>query len=85
MNIPPRVLEANARLQDSLSERELEVLLNIVAGFTNREIAERLFVGVNTVKKHITHIYSKLDVSNRTQALLRSPRIEVDLTSASTP
>jgi len=70
--IPVYVLEANARLIDPLSDRELEVLLKIGEGHTNREIADELFVGVSTVKKHITHIYSKLQVESRTQALLRA-------------
>lgn len=70
--IPEQVLEANAQLFEPLSERELEVLFKIGEGHTNREIAEELFVGISTVKKHITHIYGKLEVENRTQALLKA-------------
>ena len=57
---------------DPLSDRELEVLLKIGEGHTNREIADELFVGVSTVKKHITHIYSKLQVADRLQAIIRA-------------
>ena len=55
-------------LIDPLSERELEVLHLIVTGASNYEIAERLVVAVSTVKRHVSNIFSKLAVTNRTQA-----------------
>ncbi len=55
--------------QFDLSKREIEVLQLISDGFNNDEIAEQLFVSKNTVKTHIQHIYSKLDVKNRVQAM----------------
>ncbi len=73
--IPEHVFLANEALYEPLSERELEVLLEIGQGHTNREIAELLYVEVSTIKKHITHIYSKLEVDNRTQALLRAQEV----------
>ncbi len=54
---------------EPLSEREKEMLVLLVNGRTNREIAERLFVSENTVKFHLKNIYAKLGVSNRIQAL----------------
>ena len=51
-----------------VSLRELGVLKLIAAGLTNREIAEALVVSPETVKKHTGAIYSKLGVSNRTEA-----------------
>lgn len=48
-----------------LSEREKEVAWLICRGFTNRQIAEELFVAETTVKKHVTHIYEKCRVSGR--------------------
>jgi LuxR family maltose regulon positive regulatory protein len=60
--------EANAGLIEPLSERELEVLHLIAEGLTNREIATRLYLSLNTVKVHTRNIYGKLGVSNRTQA-----------------
>ncbi|GAB5490510.1 MAG: hypothetical protein Phog2KO_07250 [Phototrophicaceae bacterium] len=75
--IPEHVISANATLFEPLSERELEVLIKIGQGYTNREIAELLYVGVSTIKKHITHIYSKLTVDNRTQALLRAQELKL--------
>ncbi|MCP4168391.1 MAG: hypothetical protein GY759_21205 [Chloroflexi bacterium] len=52
-----------------LTGREEEVLHLIMAGYTNQEIASELFISMYTVKRHATHIYSKLDVSNRRQAV----------------
>ncbi len=52
-----------------LSERELEVLRLVAEGCSNQDIADRLYIGVSTVKKHINHIYDKLDAKNRTQAV----------------
>lgn len=59
-------------LVDPLSERELEVVRLVADGFNNREIAEKLFIGVNTIKTHINNIYRKLDVKSRTQAVARA-------------
>jgi LuxR family transcriptional regulator, maltose regulon positive regulatory protein len=61
-----------ADLLEPLSDRELEVLALVDAGRTNQEIAEELFVAKSTVKTHIKNIYGKLDVRNRTQALVRA-------------
>ena len=52
----------------TLSARELEVLAQLAAGRTNREIAEVLVVSPHTVARHVEHIYAKLGVSNRTAA-----------------
>jgi len=59
-------------LIEPLSERELEVLRLIAEGLSNQEIAGRLFLSVPTVKWHTTHIYGKLGVQNRTQAVTRA-------------
>ena len=59
-------------LVEPLSEREMEVLAEIAAGFSNREIADRLYLSTHTVKVHTRNIYGKLDVHNRTQAVARS-------------
>ena len=55
-------------LVETLSEREFEVLQLVAAGRPNREIANELYVTVDTVKKHVTHLLGKLGVTNRTQA-----------------
>lgn len=64
-------------LLDPLSDRELEVLKLLAAGMSNREIGERLFVAVNTIKTHIRNIYSKLYVRNRTQAMIRAQELNL--------
>ncbi|MGD8792178.1 MAG: LuxR C-terminal-related transcriptional regulator, partial [Anaerolineae bacterium] len=64
-----------SELVEPLSERELEVLQLIAAGLSNREIAARLFLSLNTVKAHTRNIYGKLDVHSRTQAVARAQEI----------
>jgi LuxR family maltose regulon positive regulatory protein len=54
---------------DPLSERELEVLRLICDGKSNQEIADELFIALDTVKRHVNNIYVKLGVSRRTQAV----------------
>jgi ATP/maltotriose-dependent transcriptional regulator MalT len=53
------------------------VLQLIAAGLSNRDIAARLFVGVSTVKKHINHLYGKLGVKSRTQAIVRARELKL--------
>ena len=60
-----------------LTERELEVLRQLATGKQNREIASELYVSLNTIKKHITHIFDKLGVSNRTAAIARARDLEL--------
>ncbi|WP_040929030.1 response regulator [Nosocomiicoccus massiliensis] len=57
-----------------LSTRELEVLKEMVLGKSNKEIAETLFVSEKTVKTHVSHILNKLEVSDRTQAVVYAIR-----------
>jgi LuxR family maltose regulon positive regulatory protein len=59
-------------LVEPLSEREIEVLQLIAEGLSNREIASRLFLSLNTVKAHSRNIYGKLGVHSRTQAVVRA-------------
>jgi len=63
LQVPPQLLA------EPLSQRELEVLKLIEAGCSNQEIAARLFISIATVKRHISNIYAKLGVQNRTQAV----------------
>lgn len=59
-------------LVEPLTPRELEVLAWVAAGDANQAIADKLFITVRTVKKHVTSILGKLGVSNRTQAAARA-------------
>ncbi|WP_170006662.1 response regulator [Bacillus fonticola] len=63
-----RVRKQQPQLHDDLTERELEVLLCLAKGMTNQAISETLFIGIKTVKTHVSHILSKLHVEDRTQA-----------------
>jgi LuxR family maltose regulon positive regulatory protein len=57
---------------DPLSAREQEVLHLVARGASNQEIAETLVVAPDTIKHHVSHILSKLEVANRTQAVARA-------------
>jgi LuxR family maltose regulon positive regulatory protein len=57
--------------QDLLSERELEVLRLMEIGLANQQIAEKLFISLNTTKNHVHNILEKLDAQNRTEAIAR--------------
>jgi len=59
-------------LIEPLSQRELEVLQLVAQGLSNREISERLFLAVNTVKGHNRNIFDKLQVHRRTEAVARA-------------
>jgi DNA-binding NarL/FixJ family response regulator len=62
-------------LVEPLSARELEVLALLAEGLSNQEIADRLTIAPGTVKNHVSNVLSKLDVRDRTQAILRAQEI----------
>jgi LuxR family maltose regulon positive regulatory protein len=66
-----------AELPEPLSERELEVLILIEAGKSNRRIAQELFITAGTVKTHIRSIDRKLNAHSRTQALVRARELNL--------
>jgi LuxR family maltose regulon positive regulatory protein len=68
-------------LIEPLSEREIEVLQLIAEGLTNREIASRLFLSLNTVKAHTRNIYGKLGIHNRAQAVARARALGILLST----
>ncbi|MHC4145199.1 MAG: response regulator transcription factor [Planctomycetota bacterium] len=55
-----------------ITNREYEVLALIAQGLSNREIADKLFVSLNTVKSHSSNLFLKLDARSRTQAVVRA-------------
>lgn len=57
-------------MTNKLSKREIEVLTEMVKGKTNKEIAATLFVSEKTVKTHVSHIFNKLQVTDRTKAAI---------------
>jgi DNA-binding NarL/FixJ family response regulator len=62
-------------LVEPLSPREIEVLILLANGLSNQEIAERLVIAHGTAKNHVSNILSKLDVHDRTKAVLRAQEI----------
>ena len=56
--------------QNDLTPREIEVLLLIADGLNNKEIADELYISEKTVKNHVSNIFKKLDVADRTQAAI---------------
>jgi DNA-binding NarL/FixJ family response regulator len=58
--------------ENPLTDREMEVLRLAAQGLTNYNIAQSLYISVRTVEAHLTHIYSKLGVSSRTEAVVRA-------------
>jgi ATP/maltotriose-dependent transcriptional regulator MalT len=62
-------------LAEPLTPRELEVLDLLAAGSRNREIAEKLVVSTDTVKKHVSHLLRKLSATNRTEAVARASQL----------
>lgn len=59
-----------SQLHDELTNREMEILLLMAKGKTNQEIADELYIALKTVKVHVSNILSKLDVQDRTQAVI---------------
>lgn len=57
-------------LHDDLTEREMEILLLMAKGFSNQEIADHAYITLKTAKTHVSNILSKLDVQDRTQAVI---------------
>ena len=75
--VPPRIRAAAAPpgLAEPLTDRELEVLRLLAAGKPNQRIAQDLFVALNTVKKHVTHVLGKLGAANRTEAVAQARQL----------
>lgn len=60
-----------------LSPREMEVLQLMAEGLSNQEIADRLFVSLNTIKTHSAKIFEKMDVRRRTQAVDMAKKLKI--------
>lgn len=60
-----------------ISKREHEVLGLMASGLSNQEIADKLFVSVNTIKTHTSNLFLKLEVSRRTQAIQKAKELRL--------
>ncbi|MDM6590759.1 two-component system response regulator VraR [Staphylococcus aureus] len=63
-------MKKRAELYEMLTEREMEILLLIAKGYSNQEIASASLITIKTVKTHVSNILSKLEVQDRTQAVI---------------
>jgi ATP/maltotriose-dependent transcriptional regulator MalT len=61
----------------NLSNREYEVLQLLTKGFSNSDIAEKLFLSLSTVKTHVSNLFMKMDVKSRTQAIEKAKRLKI--------
>jgi LuxR family maltose regulon positive regulatory protein len=76
----PPIQHSNATIQnlpEPLTARELEVLRLLAAGASNNTIAETLVISLGTVKKHVNNLFGKLQVQNRTQAVVRARELQL--------
>jgi DNA-binding NarL/FixJ family response regulator len=64
--------QKNEALVEGLTDREMEVLVALAKGLTNKAIATQLGISDRTVQGHIAHIFNKMNVSNRTEAVIRA-------------
>ncbi len=60
-----------------ISERELEVLEHLAMGHSNQEIANKLYISINTVKTHLSSVYQKLDVNRRSMAIKKARSLKL--------
>jgi NarL family two-component system response regulator LiaR len=73
----PFLADAKTISRLGISQREMEVLRLMAAGSTNQEIADQLFVSLNTIKTHTSRLFEKLDVKRRTQAIEKAKRLNI--------
>ncbi|HTD99457.1 MAG TPA: response regulator transcription factor [Mucilaginibacter sp.] len=71
------IVNENELRKLNLSKRELEVLQLMAGGLSNQEIADKLFVSLNTVKTHSAQIFEKMEVKRRTQAVEMAKRLSI--------
>jgi LuxR family maltose regulon positive regulatory protein len=74
---PARGNAAQSPLAEPLTDREREVLCLVVAGLSNREIADQLVITVGTAKRHVSNIYAKLGAHSRARAIARARELSL--------
>lgn len=75
--LKPAPQESTETLPDPLSEREIEILQEVAKGYTNKEIADRLYLAEGTVKNYVTSILQKIGARDRTQAAIRARELGI--------
>jgi NarL family two-component system response regulator LiaR len=71
------ILDEQELTRLGISKRELEVLQLMAEGLSNHQIAERLFVSLNTIKTHSGKVFEKLEVQRRTQAVDKAKKLRL--------
>jgi NarL family two-component system response regulator LiaR len=74
---PAFILNEGELARLDISKRELEVLELMASGLSNQEIADKLFISLNTIKTHSSNLFLKLDVSRRTQAVQKARELRI--------
>ncbi|HET9222333.1 MAG TPA: helix-turn-helix transcriptional regulator [Roseiflexaceae bacterium] len=74
---PRRVRSQLRSVAERLSKREIDVLRLLAVGYSNLEIAQALVITESTVKMHLKHLYGKLDVHNRLQAVVQAQALQL--------
>ena len=73
----PAAINHEQLLKEGISKREAEILLLMHAGLSNQQIADKLFISENTIKKHISNIFQKLQVERRTEAVKKALELSI--------
>ena len=75
--LKPASQESTETLPDPLSEREIEILKEVAKGYSNKEIADQLYLAEGTVKNYVTSILQKIGARDRTQAAIRARELGI--------
>lgn len=73
----PITLSNEQLIKSGLSKREAEILSLMHEGLSNQQIADKLFISENTIKKHISNIFQKLQVERRTEAIKKARELSI--------
>jgi len=73
----PASINEEQLLKEGISKREAEILLLMHQGLSNQQIADKLFISENTIKKHISNIFQKLRVERRTEAVKKALELSI--------
>ena len=73
----PNEINEQQLIKEGISKREAEILLLMHQGLSNQQIADKLFISENTIKKHISNIFQKLQVERRTEAVKKALELSV--------
>jgi LuxR family maltose regulon positive regulatory protein len=76
-HLPAKQSSQSQLLPEPLSERELQVLQLLAQGRSNQEIGQALVIALDTVKRHVSHIFAKLGVNNRVQAVRQARELSL--------